>query len=64
MQIVSFGDNLHEVSDPIFLEKKEKYQQFVVCSIRPLRGKCWIKKKHLSRAMIMVWNIIPLRLLN
>ena len=44
MQIVSFGDNLHEVSDSIFLEKKEKYQQFVVCSIRPLRGKCWIKK--------------------
>ena len=25
MQIVSFGDNLHEVSNPIFLEKQENY---------------------------------------
>ena len=32
MQIVSLGDNLHEVSDPI-LEKYEKYHQFEVCWI-------------------------------
>ena len=25
MQIVSLGDNLHEVSNPIFKEKSEKY---------------------------------------
>ena len=25
MQTVSLGDNLHEVSDPIFWEKEEKY---------------------------------------
>ena len=25
MQIVSLGDNLHEMSNPVFWEKKEKY---------------------------------------
>ena len=25
MQIVSTGDNLHEMSKPVFLEKKKKY---------------------------------------
>ena len=25
MQIVSIGDNLHEMSNPVFLEKQEKY---------------------------------------
>ena len=25
MQIVSIGDNLHELSNPVFWEKKEKY---------------------------------------
>ena len=34
MQIVSSGDNLHEMSNPVFWEKKEKYRQFVVCWIR------------------------------
>ena len=42
MQIV-YGDNLHEISKPIFREKKlkkkkEKYQ-FVVCWIGPESGK-------------------------
>ena len=32
VRIISLGDNLHEVSDPIFKEKQEKYQ-FVVCWI-------------------------------
>ena len=26
MQIVSYGDNLHEMSNPILREKEEKYQ--------------------------------------
>ena len=30
MQIVSNGDNLHEMSNPVFLQKSEKYHQFVV----------------------------------
>ena len=33
MQII--GDNLHEISNPIFLEKLEKYHQFVICWICP-----------------------------
>ena len=34
MQIVSSGDNLHEMSNPFFFcEKWEKYHQFVVCWI-------------------------------
>ena len=33
MQIVSIGDNLHEISEPIFLEKYEKYHQFGICWI-------------------------------
>ena len=35
MQIVSNGDNLHEMSNPIFREKKEKYHQFIICCISP-----------------------------
>ena len=31
MQIVSIGDNLHEVSNPIFYEKEEKIFQNVIC---------------------------------
>ena len=30
MQIVSMGDNLHEMSKPVFWEKQEKYHLFVV----------------------------------
>ena len=35
MQIVSLGDNLHEMSNPVFLgkKKKEKYHQFSICWI-------------------------------
>ena len=35
MQIFSYGDNLHEMSDPVFFEKLEKYNQFVVYWISP-----------------------------
>ena len=32
MQIVSIGDNLHEMSSPVFWQKKEeKYHQLVIC---------------------------------
>ena len=41
MQIVSIGDNLHEMSNPVFWEKKEKNHQFVVCWICPEHAKCW-----------------------
>ena len=33
MQIVSTGNNLHEISKPIFWEKQKKYHPFVVCWI-------------------------------
>ena len=32
MQIVSTGDNLHEMSSPVSCEKYEKYYQFVIRS--------------------------------
>ena len=38
MQIVSNGENLHEISNPVFWEKDEKYHQCVVCWIRPDSG--------------------------
>ena len=31
MQIVSFEDNLHEISDPVYWKKLEKIFQYVVC---------------------------------
>ena len=31
MQIISMGDNLHEMPEPIFWQKYEKYNNFVVC---------------------------------
>ena len=39
MQIVFTGDSLHEMSNPVFWEKYEKYDQFVVCLISPESGK-------------------------
>ena len=39
MQIVSTWDNLHEMSNPAFREKREKYNQFVVCCINPESSK-------------------------
>ena len=39
MQIVSNGDNLHEISDLVFWEKLEKYHQFVDCCINQESGK-------------------------
>ena len=39
MQIVSIGDNLHEMSNPNFWEEYEKYHQFVICWISPKSGK-------------------------
>ena len=36
MQIVSSGNNLHEMSNPVFLEKnKKKCHQCVICWISP-----------------------------
>ena len=39
MQIVSFGDNLHEMSKSIFWEKLENIYQFVIHWICPESGK-------------------------
>ena len=36
MQIVSWGDNLHEMSKPVF---SEKYHEFIICWISPETGK-------------------------
>ena len=33
MQIISFGDNLHEMSKPIFWEKYEKYFKMLSAEI-------------------------------
>ena len=33
MQIVSSGDNLHEMLYPIILSSKKKYYQFIICWI-------------------------------
>ena len=41
MQIVSNGDNMHEMSNPVFWRKKEyekKHQHFVVCGSSLERG--------------------------
>ena len=40
MQIVSIGDNLHEISKPVYLEK---YCPFVICSISLENGKGYIQ---------------------
>ena len=42
MQIVSTGDNLHEMSNPVFFEKEEKYHQFVICWSNPQSGKDYL----------------------
>ena len=39
MQIVSNGDNLHEMSNPNLWEKQEKIHKLVVCWISPESGK-------------------------
>ena len=39
MQIVSNGDNLHEISKSVFWENKKKYHQFFACWISPESGK-------------------------
>ena len=39
MQIVSNGDNLNEMSNPVFCEKYDTYHQFVVSCISPENGK-------------------------
>ena len=39
MQTVSNGDSLHEISNHIFWEKEENYNQFVICWISPESGK-------------------------
>ena len=40
MQIVSFGDNLHEVSNPILQEKFEKYFKMPSAEIFTQHAKC------------------------
>ena len=47
MQIVSIGDNLHEMSNPVFWEKWEKYHQFAFCWIIQESGE-------LSKRVVMV----------
>ena len=51
MQIVSIGDNLHEISHPVFWDKEEKNHQFVFRWISQESGKggggrvvrrCWV----------------------
>ena len=39
MQITSNRDNLYEISDPAFLKKKKKKNQFIICWISPKSGK-------------------------
>ena len=34
MQIVATGDNLHEMSTPVFLEKYETYHQLLPAELR------------------------------
>ena len=46
MQIVSNGDNMHEMSNSIFWGKK-KIHQFVVCWISPENGK--------GKALELLW---------
>ena len=41
MQIVSYGDNLHKMSNPIFWQKYEKIFQNVVCC-----NMLWVKFEH------------------
>ena len=36
---MQIGHNLHEMSYPVYWEKKEKYHQFVVCWMSPESGK-------------------------
>ena len=51
MQIVSIGDTLQEMSDPIFWEKWEKiYHQFVNRWISTESGKGW--NNHLSGTLM------------
>ena len=42
MQIVSNGDNLHEMSNLVFWEKNKKNIKFVVCWISPESGKNYL----------------------
>ena len=40
MQIVSWGDNLHEVSSPVFYDKHEKYFTVLSAEIFTKHAKC------------------------
>ena len=40
MQIVSIGDNLHEMSNPVFCEKQEKYQKMSSAENFTQNAKC------------------------
>ena len=39
MKIVSNGDNVHDMSNPVFWEKLEIIKQFIVCWISAESGK-------------------------
>ena len=51
MQIVSNGDNLHEMSNPVFLEKQEKRHQSVVC---------WFSPGIVKAIKVIDWYDLPL----
>ena len=58
MQIVSLGDNLHEMSNPVSPENKKKIFQNVVCwKLYPEIAKKW-NDFFLSYLWIIVGNII------
>ena len=40
MQVVSTGDNLHEMSKPVFWEKQEKYFKMLSAENFTQRAKC------------------------
>ena len=50
MQIVSNGDNLHEMSNPIFREKQEKYFKLVSAENFTQSVKSYLSMKCKTRA--------------
>ena len=51
IQTILNGDNLREISNPVFWEKLEKYHQFVVCCIGPESSKSQSIMQNCSRKM-------------
>ena len=44
MQIISYGDNLHEMSKPVFWEKKEKYFKLSSAEIFTQSAKVFVQQ--------------------